>query len=80
MTFASHLIRFLPLSLFLAVMATPVTAVTPTPTQILTAHENGVPAARFFGQSMASNGSVLAIGAPQFSGGGATVAPGVELL
>lgn len=80
MTFASHLIRFLPLSLFLAVMATPVTAVTPTPTQILTAHENGVPAARFFGQSMASNGSVLAIGAPQFSGGGATVAPGVVLL
>ena len=80
MTFASRLIRFMFLSWLIAAMAAPATAVTPTPTQILTAHENGVPAAQFFGQSMASNGTVLAVGAPQFSGGGANVAPGLVLL
>lgn len=80
MKFASRVIRCMFFSLLIAAVTAPVTAVTPTPTQTLTAHENGVPAARFFGQSMASNGTILAIGAPQFSGGGATVAPGVVLL
>lgn len=54
-------------------------AVVPTPNQTLTAHETGVPPARYFGQSMASNGQTLAVGAPYaVAGGGA--APGVVLL
>lgn len=72
--------KFLALAFLLAIAATPAMAVSPTPAQTLTAHEAGVPPATFFGQGLASNGTFLAIGAPQFFGGGGSFAPGVVLL
>jgi|CXWL01.1.fsa_nt_gi hypothetical protein len=68
------------LACVLAVLAgSQAAGVTPAPSQTLTAHEAGVPPARFFGQSMASSGQWLAVGAPYATGGGGA-APGVVLL
>ena len=52
----------------------------PLPNQTLSAAQPGVAAARLFGQSMASNGQYLAIGAPFYSGASGGTSPGVVLI
>ncbi|MGE4070147.1 MAG: hypothetical protein AB7E72_03140 [Lysobacterales bacterium] len=46
----------------------------------MSAPQAGVAAARFFGQSMASNGQYLAVGAPYYSGAAGGTNPGVVLI
>jgi hypothetical protein len=52
----------------------------PLPSQTLSAAQPGLAAARLFGQSMASNGQYLAVGAPFYSGASGGTSPGVVLI
>lgn len=74
--------RFPLVFLLLALLcAGGVHAQVPAPTQALSADGlAGVPTARFFGQSVSSNGQYLAVGAPFFGGGAGGTSAGVVVV
>lgn len=69
------------LLLVLALLCQPLWAQVPAATQTLTADGlSGVPAARFFGQSVSTNGQYLAVGAPFYGGGAGGTSPGIVVI
>lgn len=76
-----HSMSLRSLLLILLLLCQPLCAQVPAPTQALTADGlSGAPVARFFGQSVSSNGQYLAVGAPFYGGGAGGTSPGVVVV